>query len=99
MSDCGWAAEAEAIVAHAKVEAERIAQQSARDLEAALLRRRRLAEERIAQAEARALAEIRAVAVDIAIAAARRVIAAELDRARGAAMIDVAIAALGGQLR
>jgi F-type H+-transporting ATPase subunit b len=91
------AAEAEDIVAHAKAEAERIAQQSSRDLEAALARRRRLAEERIAQEEARALAEIRAVAVDIAIAAARRVIAAELDRERGTALIDTAIAALGRQ--
>ncbi len=61
-------------------------------------RRRRLAEERIAQEEARALAEIRAVAVDIAIAAARRVIAADLDRERGAVLIDAAIAALGHQL-
>jgi F-type H+-transporting ATPase subunit b len=92
------AAEAEAILARAKAEAERIAQQSARDLEEALRRRRRLAEERIAQEEARALAEIRAVAVDIAIAAARRVIAADLDRERGAVLIDAAIAALGHQL-
>jgi F-type H+-transporting ATPase subunit b len=92
------AAEAEAIVAHAKAEAERIAQQSARDLEEALRRRRRLAEERIAQEEAKALAEIRAVAVDIAIAAARRIIAAELDEGRGAALIDAAITALGRQL-
>jgi F-type H+-transporting ATPase subunit b len=93
------AAEAAAIVAHAKTEADRIAQQSARELEQALLRRRRLAEERIAQEEARALAEIRAVAVDTAIGAARRIIAAELDQARGAALIDDAIAALGHQLR
>jgi F-type H+-transporting ATPase subunit b len=92
------AAEAEAIVAHAKTEAERIAQQSARELEEALRRRRRLAEERIAQEEARALAEIRVAAVDIAIAAARRIIAAELDQGRGAALIDAAIAALGHQL-
>jgi F-type H+-transporting ATPase subunit b len=92
------AAEAEAILAHAKAEAERIAQQSARELEAALQRRRRLVEERIAQEEQRALAEIRAVAVDIAIAAARRVIAADLDRGRGGALIDAAIAALGPQL-
>jgi F-type H+-transporting ATPase subunit b len=92
------ATEAETIVAHAKTEAERIARQSAADLEQALGRRRRLAEERIAQEEARALAEIRAVAVDVAIAAARRVIAGELDEARGAAMIDAAIAALPQQL-
>ena len=92
------AAEAEAIVAHAKAEAERIARQSAADLEQALGRRRQLAEERIAQEEARALAEIRRVTVDVAIAAARRLIAAELDEARGAAMIDAAIAALPQQL-
>jgi F-type H+-transporting ATPase subunit b len=91
--------EAEAILAHARAEAERIGEQSARDLDDALARRRRLAEERIAQEEARALAEIRAVAVDIAIAAARRVIAGELDAARGGALIDAAIAGLPQQLQ
>jgi F-type H+-transporting ATPase subunit b len=93
------AAEAEAIIAHAKAEAERIAARSARDLEETLQRRRRLAEERIAQEEARALAEIRAVTVDVAISAARRVIAAELDEQRGAVLIDSAIAALPQQLQ
>ena len=93
------AAEAEAVLAHAKIEAERIAAQSARDLEDMLQRRRRLAEERITQEEARALAEIRAVTVDIAISAARQVIAAGLDERRGAAMIDTAIAALPHQLQ
>jgi F-type H+-transporting ATPase subunit b len=92
-------AEAEAIVAHARAEAERVATQSARTLEDSLQRRRRLAEERIAQEEARALAEIRSVAVDVAISAARRVIAAELDEQRGAALIDTAIAALPHQLQ
>jgi F-type H+-transporting ATPase subunit b len=92
------AAEAEAILAHAKAEAERIACRSARELDDALSRRRHLAEERVTQAEAKALAEIRAVAVDIAIAAARRVIAGELDEGRGASLIDAAIAALPHQL-
>src|ERR1700676_2960908 len=68
------AAEAAAIIAHAREEAERIAAQSARDLDQAVVRRQRLAEERIAQAEQKALDEIRAVAVDIAIGAARGVI-------------------------
>jgi F-type H+-transporting ATPase subunit b len=86
--------EAQAIIAHAKDEAERIAAHSARELEQALERRRRLAEERIAQAEAKALDEIRAAAVDVAIAAARNVIVAELDEQRGAALIDGAIAQL-----
>ena len=92
-------AEAEAIIAHAKAEAERIAAQSARDLEETLKRRQRLAEERIAQEEARALAEIKSVTVDVAISAARRVIAAELDEQRGAALIDAGIAELSHQLQ
>jgi F-type H+-transporting ATPase subunit b len=92
-------AEAEAIIAHAKAEAERIAAQSARDLEETLQRRRRQAEERIAQEEAKAVAEIKSVTVDVAIAAARRVIAAELDGQRGAALIDSGIAELPHQLQ
>ena len=78
--------------------AERIAAQSARAIEDALQRRQRLAEERIAQEEARAVAEIRGVTVDVAISAARRVIASELDEKRGAALIDAAIAELPNQL-
>ena len=91
-------AEAEAILAHARAEAERIAAQAARNLEETLERRQRLAKERIAQEEAKALSEIRAVTVDVAIAAARQVIIAELDEQRGAALIDAAITALPQQL-
>jgi F-type H+-transporting ATPase subunit b len=92
------AAEAQAIIAHAKQEAEQIAAQSLRDLEENLRRRQQLAEERIAQEEAKALAEIRAIAVDVAISVSRQVIAASLDERRGAALIDDAIAALPRQL-
>ncbi|HLY45743.1 MAG TPA: F0F1 ATP synthase subunit B [Stellaceae bacterium] len=93
------AAEAQAIIVRAEDEARRIAAQAERDLEAALARRQRLAEERIAQAEAKVLDEIRATAVDVAVAAAREVIAAELDEERGAALVDAAIAALPQRLR
>jgi F-type H+-transporting ATPase subunit b len=92
------AAEAQSIITHAKEEAERIAAQSLRDLDETLRRRQVLAQERIAQEEAKALAEIRSIAVDVAISAARQVIAASLDERRGAAMIDDAIAALPRQL-
>jgi F-type H+-transporting ATPase subunit b len=92
------AAEAEAIIARAKTEAERIAAQAARNLEETLDRRQRLAKERIAQEEAKAVSEIRAVTVDVAIAAARQVIIAELDDQRGTALIDAAITALPQQL-
>ena len=93
------AAQADAILAHARAEADRIAAQAARNLEETLERRRRLAEERIAQEEAKALAEIRAVTVDVAMSAARQVIVAELDEQRGAALIDAAIVALPQQLQ
>jgi F-type H+-transporting ATPase subunit b len=92
------AAEAEAIIAHARAEAERIAAQAARNLGETLDRRQQLAKERIAQEEAKALSEIRAVTVDVAIAAARQLIVAELDEGRGAALIDTAIADLPRQL-
>jgi F-type H+-transporting ATPase subunit b len=92
-------AEAAAIVAHAAAEAERIAAQSTRDLELAVERRQRMAEERIAQAEAKALDEVRAAAIDVAIAAAREVIAAEIDEKRGSALLDAAITALPQRLR
>jgi F-type H+-transporting ATPase subunit b len=93
------AAEAEGIVAHAKAEAERIAAQSARDLEQALERRQHMAEERIAQAEAKAVAEVRSVAIDVAIAAARDVITTTIDERRGGALIDEEIVALPQRLR
>jgi F-type H+-transporting ATPase subunit b len=93
------ALEAQAIIAHAREEAERIAIQAAHDLQQSLERRQRLAEERIAQAETKAMAEIRAAAVDVAIDAAREVIVSELDEKRGAAMLDTAIASLPQRLR
>ena len=93
------AAEAAAIVTQARDEAEHLAARAAGDLETALARRQRLAEERIAQAEGKAIDEIRAAAVDAAIAAAREVIASEIDEGRGGALIDAAIAALPQRLR
>lgn len=92
-------AEAQAIVTHAREEAKRIAAQAARDLDTALARRQRLAEERIAQAESKAVDEIRSTAVDVAIAAAREVIVADTDSQRGGALLDAAITALPQRLR
>jgi len=57
-----------------------------------------MAEERIQQAEAKAVAEIRGVAVDVAIAATRRILTQRLDGARGGQLIDEAIQALPGKL-
>src|ERR1700730_7677356 len=93
------ATEAQAIVTHAREEAERIAAQASRDLQQSLERRQRLAEERIAQAESKAVDEIRAVAVDVAINAGREVSVADLDERRGAALLDTTIASLPQRLR
>jgi F-type H+-transporting ATPase subunit b len=86
--------EAEGIIALAREEAERLAAQGAKDLEAAIERRRRLATEKIALEGQKALTDLRNAAVDVAIAALRRVLAADLDPARKSALIDDAIAAL-----
>src|SRR5246500_6074422 len=51
------AAEAQAIITHAKEEAERIAAQSLRDLENTLNRRQQLAQERIGPGEAKGVGE------------------------------------------
>ena len=90
--------EAQEIVAHAKAEAERIAAQSAANLEDVLKRREQQAVDRITQAEAEALREVRNAAVDMAIAAARKLIAENLPAEAAAAMIDAAIKDLPNRL-
>jgi F-type H+-transporting ATPase subunit b len=86
--------EAEAITVHAREEAARFAERAQRELEATIERRQRLAVEKIALAEAKAIAEVRNTAVDIAINAARRVIAERMGDAQGQALVDQAIAEL-----
>ena len=86
--------EAEAIIAQARAEAERTAQEGRKDLAAALERRKRLAAEKLALEEQKALDEVRVAAVDVAIAAVRRILAENIDSRRKAALIDQAIAAL-----
>lgn len=74
--------EAQAILNHAKEEAARLRQHAEADLKASLARREQQAMDKIAQAEAQALAEVRGRAVDVAIAAAGRLIAEGLDEAK-----------------
>ena len=92
------AEEAEGIVAQAKAEAERIREQAQADLEQALKRREQQALEKIAQAEAEALGEVRNQAVDLAMAASRRLLADNLDEAKAAGLVDDAIKDLSEKL-
>jgi F-type H+-transporting ATPase subunit b len=84
--------EAEEIIANARGLAQRQIKDSAKKLEENLARREKAALEKIAQAEAQALAEVRREAVDVATAAAAQVIRGQIDGARGGALIDQAIA-------
>jgi len=90
--------EAEAIVAQAKSEAERMRQQAHADLEQALKRRQQQALDKIAQAEAEALEEVRNQAVDLALAASARLLAESLDDTKAASLLDEAIEELPGKL-
>jgi F-type H+-transporting ATPase subunit b len=67
--------EAAEIVASAKAEAERLAAEAKVKSEELLDRRTKLAETKIAQAEAQALADVRNAAAEAAVAAAERVLA------------------------
>ncbi len=67
--------EAGAIIASAKAEAERLSTEAAVKLEEFVARRSKMAEEKIAQAEAQALADVRSAAADAAIAAAEAILA------------------------
>lgn len=90
--------EAQAMLAAAQQEAGRIKEQAAKDLAAMLERRKQSAMEKIAQAEASALAEVRQVAVDVAIAATRQVLTNQVQGALADRMIDQAIAELPRRL-
>jgi F-type H+-transporting ATPase subunit b len=66
--------EAEAIVADARAEAERVAAEARTKMEEFVARRTKLAEAKIGQAEAQALADVRAAAADAAVSAAEAIL-------------------------
>ena len=91
--------EADAIIAAARKEAEQIAAETRKGLTETVERRTKLAEEKIARAEAQAVADVRAAAVDAAVAASRHLIGARLSPQSGAGLVDRSIAELGSKLR
>lgn len=90
--------EAEEILAQARAEAGHLREQAQQELEAALRRREQMALDKIAQAEAEALQEVRGHAVEVALAATGKLLAANLDGERSQALIDSAIRDLPGKL-
>lgn len=92
------AEEAQAIVDSARKEADAIAAEMRANLKETLARRTKLAEEKIARAEAQAVDDVRAAAVERAIAAAERILREKAAGANGAALIDQGIQGLKGRL-
>jgi F-type H+-transporting ATPase subunit b len=83
--------ETEEILARAEAEAKRMGEAAARDLAAALERRGQLAMENIAQAEARAIDEVRNAAIDMALGATRKLIEENVDKGKSDALVEDAI--------
>lgn len=90
--------DAETIVAHARGEAERLKTEAAANLDAAFARREKMAMDKIAQAEAQAIADVRNHAIDVAAAAAEQLLKSKTDAQRGERLIDSAIAELERKL-
>jgi F-type H+-transporting ATPase subunit b len=94
----GAEAEARSIVEAATAEAAQFQKDARAALEAQIGRRAAAAREKIAQAEAHALTEIRGLAADAAVNAAQKLIAARLDEQRASGMIADSIKGLGDKL-
>ncbi len=94
----GAEAEAATIVSEARAEAERFAADARAQLMLQIERRTKQAQDKIAQAEATAMADIRRLAADAAAAAAEKLIAARMDEKRAASLIEDSIKTLGSKL-
>lgn len=91
-------AEAEGIIAEAREEAKRIDQNVQERTEATLKRREQQALDMIAAAEARAVADVRALAADVAISATRQILTDAVDGQKGDEIVDQAIGEIPGKL-
>lgn len=94
----GAEAEAQVIVADAKAQAAQFAADARTALTAQIERRAAAAKDKIAQAEAAAMNEIRGLAADAAVNGAQKLILARLDEKRAAGLIADGIKGLGEKL-
>lgn len=92
------AEEAGEMLEHAREEADLLCKRTLSELEETLQRRQKQALDRIAQAEAEAIQNVRDHAVDIAIAATMRILEETLDEKRGNDLIKAAIEELPKKL-
>jgi F-type H+-transporting ATPase subunit b len=90
--------EADSIVDLARRDAEAFAQETRVSLKDSLERRTKVAEDKIARAEAQAVDDVRAAAIDVAVAAAEKILRERMAGAGGTALIDQSIRDLKGRL-
>ncbi len=91
-------AEAQAIIAQAKTEAEALAREAAERMADFVARRTKQAESKIALAEAQATSEVRAAAADAAVKAAETVLRSQTTGAAAADLVSKEIGALKSRL-
>lgn len=90
--------EAKSIIDQAKREAEAMASETKKALSESIERRSKQAEDKIARAEAQAISEVRATAVNTALAAAEKMLKARVPGQVGDNLIDQSIKDLKGKL-
>jgi F-type H+-transporting ATPase subunit b len=91
-------AEAGQIIDQAKREADALGAEARKRMEDYVAGRTRVAEQKIAQAEAQALQEVKALSADVAIAAAEKILAAKVKGEAAETLIKKTIADLRGKL-
>ena len=91
-------AQADRIVASAKEEAQQAAEAAKDDIAKSIARRLTAAEEQIASAQTAAIKEVRDQAIMVAVAAAKDVIAKQMDAKSAGSLIDDAIATVGEKM-
>lgn len=90
-------AEAKEIVAQAKEQAALVAEETRASMQAAMARREKQAEDRIAQTGAKAADEVRAAAADAAIAAAEKLLRDGMNADSQAALVREGVAEMGAK--
>lgn len=90
--------EAQEIIAAAKREAEALAKDANQKMQDYVTRRNKMAEQKIAHAEADAIDAVKSTVVDLAVAAAREILTKEIDGKKSASLIKDSLAEVKNHL-
>lgn len=91
-------AEADEIIRAARVEAERLAQEAQAKLADFITRRTRMAEQKIAQAEVQATADVRSAAADAAVRASEQILRKQVSAGAGDRLVEQGLGEMRGKL-